>query len=201
MSEWVKVSESCILLFVTPWTIQSLEFSRPGYCPFLSEYYSFPSPGDLSNPGVEPRSPTLQADSLPAEPQRKPKNTGVGSLPLFQWIFLTQVSNRGVLHCRWILYQLSYQGSPVYSYKYKKRKACNAGKDWGQEEKGVTKDEMVGWHHWLNGHEFEQIPGYSKGQEGLACCSPWGRKGSDTTWQLNNNNDTYLFIFYCARSF
>ena len=69
-------------------------------------------PGHLPNPGIEPRSPTLQADSLPAEPQGKPKNTGVGSLSLFQEIFLTQESNRGLLHCRWILYQLSYEGSP-----------------------------------------------------------------------------------------
>ena len=52
----------------------------------------------------------LQADSLPAEPQRKPKNTGEGSLSLLQWIFLTRESNQGLLHCRWILYQLSYQG-------------------------------------------------------------------------------------------
>ena len=57
-------------------------------------------------------SPTLWTDSLPAEPQRKPKNTGVGSLSLLQRIFLTQESNQGLLHCRWILYQLSYQGSP-----------------------------------------------------------------------------------------
>ena len=63
-----------------------------------------------SQPGIKPRSPTLQADSLRAEPQRKPKNTGVGSLSLLQWIFPTQESNRGLLHCRWILYQLCYQG-------------------------------------------------------------------------------------------
>ena len=85
-----------------------IEFSRP-------EYWSgwpFPSPGDLSNPQIKPRSPTLQADSLPAEPQGKPKNTGVGSLSLLQGIFPTQESNRGLLHCRQILYQLSYEGSP-----------------------------------------------------------------------------------------
>ena len=63
-----------------------------------------------SQPGIKPRSPTLQADSLRAEPQRKPKNTGVGSLSLLQWIFPTQESNWGLLHCRWILYQLCYQG-------------------------------------------------------------------------------------------
>ena len=62
--------------------------------------------------GSSPRSPTLQADSLPAEPQGQLKNTEVGSLYLFQRIFLTQESNRGLLHCRWILYQLSYRGNP-----------------------------------------------------------------------------------------
>ena len=71
----------------------------------------FPSPGDLPNPRVEPRSPTLQADFLPAEAQGKPKNTGVGSLSLLQWIFPTEESNRGLLHCRRILYQLSYEGT------------------------------------------------------------------------------------------
>ena len=70
------------------------------------EYWSglpFPSPGDLPNPGIEPGSPALQADSLLAEPPGKPKNTGVGSLSLLQRIFLTQESNWGLLHCRWIL--------------------------------------------------------------------------------------------------
>ena len=70
----------------------------------------FPFPGDLPNPEIEPRSPSLQVDSLPAEPQGKPKNTGVGSLSLLQGIFLTQESSCDLLHCRWILYQLSYQG-------------------------------------------------------------------------------------------
>ena len=62
-----------------------------------------------------PRSPTLQVNSLPSEPQAKPKNTGVGSLSLLQQIFLTQEWNWGLLHCRWIPYQLSYQGSPAFS--------------------------------------------------------------------------------------
>ena len=56
----------------------------------------------------------------------------------------------------------------------------DAGKDWGQEKTGVTEDEMAGWHHWLNGHEFEQTPGDSKGQGSLACCSPWGCKDLNT---------------------
>ena len=61
----------------------------------------------------------------------------------------------------------------------------DAGKDWRQEEKGTTEDEMVGWHHWLNGHEFQQALGAGDGQGGLACCSPWGRKELDITEWLN----------------
>ena len=60
----------------------------------------------------------------------------------------------------------------------------DAGKDW-RWEKGTTEDEMVGWHHWLNGCEFESTLGVGDGQGSLACCSPWGRKESDTTEQLN----------------
>ena len=57
----------------------------------------------------------------------------------------------------------------------------DAGKDWGQEKKGTTEYEMVGWHHQLNGHEFEQTLGHGKGKENTACCSPWGHKESDMT--------------------
>ena len=57
----------------------------------------------------------------------------------------------------------------------------DAGKDWRQEEKGMTEDRMVGWHHLLNGHEFEQTPGVGDGQGSLVCCSPWGHKESDPT--------------------
>ena len=60
-----------------------------------------------------------------------------------------------------------------------------AGKDWRQEEKGMTEDEMVGWHHQLDGHEFEQAPGVGDVQESLAWRSPWGHKKLDTTKQLN----------------
>ena len=91
-----------------PRTIESMGFSRPES---WSEW-PFPSPGDLPNPGIEPRSPVLQADSLPPDPPGKPQNTGAGSLSLLQWIFPTQESNRGLLHCSRIIYQLSHQGSP-----------------------------------------------------------------------------------------
>ena len=60
-----------------------------------------------------------------------------------------------------------------------------AGKDWGEEEKGTTEDEMAGWHHRLDGHGFEWTPGVGDGQGGLACCSPWGCKESDMTEWLN----------------
>ena len=90
-----------------------MEFSRP-------EYWSakpFPSPGNLPNPGIEPKSPALQADSLPAEPQGKTKNTGMGSLSLLQWLPdpgielgspSLQADSLPILHYRRILYQLSY---------------------------------------------------------------------------------------------
>ena len=76
------------------------------------------------------------------------------------------------------------------------RKAHDTGKDWRQE-KGMTKDKMVGWQHQLNGHEFEQTLGDGEGQRSLVCCSPWGRKGSDMIERLNNNNkrlqrDTFI---------
>ena len=103
---WTEVKwVSCVRLFVTPRTIQFTEFSRPEYC----SGWPFPSPGDLPNPGIEPRSPAVQADSLPAEPQGKPKNTGVGSLCLLQGFCL--------LCCRWILYPLSYQSYSPWGHK------------------------------------------------------------------------------------
>ena len=99
----------------SPWILKWIAYAFIVLGILLAEYWSgqlFPSPGDLPNPGIEPRSPALQVFSLPAEPPGKTKNIGVGSLSLLQGIFLTQESNQGLLHCRWILYQLSYQGSP-----------------------------------------------------------------------------------------
>ena len=64
-------------------------------------------------------------------------------------------------------------------------KDSDAGRDWGQKEKGTTEDEMAGWNHQLDGHEFEWTPGVGDGQGGLACCDSWGRKELDTTEQLN----------------
>ena len=78
--------------------------------------------------------------------------------------------------------------------------SLDTGKDWRKKEKGATDDEMVGWHHWLDGHESEWTPGVGDGQGSLVCCSPWGRKESDMTEPLNWTevfNNVYLFIYFC----
>ena len=81
------------------------------------------------------------------------------------------------------------------------RKDCVSGKDWRQEEKRTTEDEMVGWHHWLDGHGFEQASGVGEGQRGLVCCSPWGCKMSDTTEQLNWIEHTLQQILFVIGMF
>ena len=73
------------------------------------------------------------------------------------------------------------------------RKDPDTWKVWRQK-KGMTEGDMVGWHHWLNEHEFEQAPGDGAGQGSLACCSPWGHKESDTTEWLNSSNDCFFFL-------
>ena len=75
--------------------------------------------------------------------------------------------------------------SPSHVKSWLTGKDSDAGRDWGQEEKGTTEDEMAGWHHWLDGREFERTPGVGDGQGGLACCNSWGHKESDTTERLN----------------
>ena len=110
------VTQSCLTVAHGLW------FSRL-LCPWgfsRQEYWSgllCPPPGHLPDPGMEPRSPALQVDSLPSEPPGKPRSTRVGSLSLLQGIFPSQELNWGLLHCRWILYQLSYQNSPLISYE------------------------------------------------------------------------------------
>ena len=112
---------------MTPWTVAcqallSMEILQAGRLEWVTHWSGLPcpSPGDLPNPGIKPRSPTLQTDSLPAERQGKPKNTGVSyleySLSLLQGIFLTQESNWGLLHYRRILYQLSYHNRNLFSH-------------------------------------------------------------------------------------
>ena len=103
--------------------------------------------GNLPNPGIKPRSPTLQVDSLSTEPQGKPKNTGMGSLSCLLGIFPTQESNWGLLHCRQILYQLSYQRS-VHTHthtgillSHKKNEIIASAATWPSEVSQTEKDK------------------------------------------------------------
>ena len=85
-------------------------------------------------------------------------------------------------------------------------KDSDAGKDWGQEEKGMTENEMVGWHHQLNGHGFGCTPGVGNGQGGLVCCGSWGHKESDMTEWLNwtephrNGSKVFLISLFIMQS-
>ena len=104
-----KVTQSCLTLCnPMDYTVHGILQAR------ILEWVAFSPPGDLPNPGIKPRSPALQVESLPAEPQGKPKNTEVGSLSVLQGIFPIEKSNQRLLHCRQVLYQLSNQGSPAY---------------------------------------------------------------------------------------
>ena len=91
------------------------------------------------------------------------------------WVFFGKNDVKGETPVLW----------PPHVKSWVIRKDSDAGRDWGQEEKGTTEDEMAGWHHQLDGHEFEWTPGIGDGQGGLACCSSWGRKELDTTERLN----------------
>ena len=92
---------------------------------------------------------------------------------------------------------------PPHAKSWLIEKDSNAGKDWGQEEKGTTEDEMIGWHHRLDGHGFGWTPGVGDGQGGLACCDWWSRKESDTTERLNwtELNPTLTPMGLCYRFF
>ena len=139
---------------VCPWRFSRQEYQSGLPCP---------PPGDLPNSGIEPRSPTLQADSLPTGPTREAQEYWSGSLSLLQGIFLTHESKQGFLHCRRLLYQLSYQGSPrnsicdkrlSYMCVYQwvslvahtvKESACNAGDPSSVPGLGKSSGEGVGY--------------------------------------------------------
>ena len=94
---------------------------------------------------------------------------------------------------------------PLYAKSWLIGKDSDAGRNWGEEEKGMTEDEMDGWHHWLDGHEFGWTLGVGDGQEGLVCCDSWGRKESDMTERLNwtelwsNTNSNMISIHFMTR--
>ena len=91
------------------------------------------------------------------------------------WIFIARPDAEGETSIPW----------PPDVKNWLNGKDPEARKDWRQEEKGTTEDKMVGWHHWLNGYEFEQVPGVGDGQGSRACCSPSGRKELDITEWLS----------------
>ena len=118
------------------------------------------------------------------------KNTRMCCHVLLQRIFPTQGSNSGLPHCRLILYCLSHHLMQRVSSL---EKTLVLGKIWRQEEKGSTEEEMVGWHHRLNGHEFEQAPQEDEGQGSWACCSPCGHRvrhdwATEQQNEMNVNN-------------
>ena len=92
---------------------------------------------------------------------------------------------RSVLGVLWKDWYWSWSSNILATWYEVIWKDPDVGKSWTQEEKGTTEDEMAGWHHWLDGHEFEWTPGVGDGQGGLACCDSWGCKESDTTKRLN----------------
>ena len=95
------------------------------------------------------------------------------------WVFIGRTSAEAETPILW----------PPHAKTWLIGKVPDAGRDWGQEEKGTTEDEMAGWYHQLDGQEFEWTPGVGDGQRGLACCDSWGHKESDTTERVNELTD------------
>ena len=212
--KWSEVKLlSRVQLFVTPWTVAyqapSMRFSRQEYWGELP----FPSPEDLPNPGIESRSPALQAGrrfTLWAT-REAPEE----SWALKNWHFWTVVLEKTLespLDCKeiqpihskgdqsWVFFGRTDAEAetailwPPHVKSWLIGKGSGAARDWGQEEKGTTEDEIARWHHRLDRHECEWTPGVGDGQGGLECCGSWGHKESDTTEQLNW---TELWAKYC----
>ena len=147
------------------WTLASQAPLFLGF--FRQEYLNglpFPSTGNIADPGIESRSHALQADSSLSEPP--------GNQP---WIFIGRTDAEAPR-----LWPSDVKSCLI-------GKDPDAGKDWRQKEMGTTEDEVVGWHHQLKGHKFEQTPGECEGQGSLVCRSWWSHKEPDTTWWLKNS--------------
>ena len=170
------------------------------------------------NLGIKPTSPALAGRFFTTEPPGKPFTQFNHSF--YYWCFWTVVLEKaleGPLGCEevqpvnskgnqsWIFTGRTDADAetpilwPHDAKNWLIGKDPNAGKDWRREEKGMTEDEMVAWHHWLNGHEFEQAPGVGDRQGSLASYIPWGCKKSDITEQLNSTFDflcLLLFLYF-----
>ena len=109
-------------------------------------------------------------------------------------LILKEISSEYSLEALILKLKLRYSGHLMHRDDSLENTLPDAGKGWGQEEKGATEDETVGWHPWLSGHESEQTPEDGEGQGTLVCCSTWGRKESDTTEQLNSNNNEVTLL-------
>ena len=110
------------------------------------------------------------------------------------WVFIGRTDVEAATPILW----------PPHAKSWLIGKDSDAGRDWGQEEKGTTEDEMAGWHHWLNGRECEWTPGVGDGQGGLVCCNSWGHKELDITEQLiwsDLNYATNFCIFILCSAF
>ena len=128
---------------------------------------------------------------------KKAEGRRIDAFKLWFWRRLLRVpwmarrSNQSILNIHWKDWCWNWSSNTLANWQCKESirfsvKDPDAGKDWGQEEKGATEDEIVGWHHGFSGHKFEQTLGDSEGQGSLACCNLWGRKVSDVTEQLTN---------------
>ena len=104
----------------------------------------------------------------------------------WSWVFIGRTDAEAETPVLW----------PPHANSWLAGKDTDAGRDWGQEEKGATEEEMAGWHHLLDGHEFWRTPGAGDGQGGLACCGQWGCKESDTTEQLSWTGLSVFVLFY-----
>ena len=163
----------------------------------ILQWAAMPPPEDLTDPGIEPTSLIVSCTvrwvlyryrhlASPSKNESFPHVWACFSscsshihhaecLPFYIFFFFFKNGTKAETPVLW----------PPHAKSWLIGKDFDAGRDWGQEEKGTTKDEMAGWHHQLNGREFEWTPGVGDGQGGLACCNSWGRKESDTTERLN----------------
>ena len=135
---------------------------------------------------------------------KKAEHWRIDALELWCWRRLSRRYNSSIL--KEISSEYSLEGLMLrlklqYLGHLIRRKDPDARKDWRQEEKGPTEDEMVGWHHRLDGHEFEQALGVGDGQGSLVWCSPWSHKESYTTgWLNHNNNKTHMELLGTLKS-